>query len=151
VSALDGSDEMIALNRARIGQANVEYLKTDLFRWQPKQRYDVCFFSFWLSHVPQSLFAEFWEKLSGSLLPGGRVFFIDSAHGDRHQADRSVSARGAGETMSRTLADGREFQIIKRFYQPEALQLELSALGFQGKVQSTGEHFIYATVAPVER
>jgi SAM-dependent methyltransferase len=148
LSALDGSQEMIALNRQRVGAANVDYSQTDLFRWQPSERYDVCFFGFWLSHVPRDMFAEFWKKVSRSLLPGGRVFFIDSAPLDRYPPPAPSAEQEQRETMLRRLADGRQYTIVKRFYEPRELELELARLGFDANVQRTAEYFIYATAQP---
>lgn len=146
LTALDGSEEMIALNRERVGATNVDYFQTDLFQWQPSAQYDVCFFGFWLSHVPRELFAEFWEKISRSLLPGGRVFFLDSAPLDR--GPDSAPEPQERDTMSRRLADGRKYTIVKRFYEPAELERELLSLGFQAHVQKTADYFIHATARP---
>jgi SAM-dependent methyltransferase len=148
LTALDGSAEMIALNRERVQAANVDYAQVDLFLWQPVEQFDACFFSFWLSHVPEELFVEFWEKVSRSLRPGGRVFFIDSAPLDNYPSVGATVAQKDNETMLRRLADGREYQIVKRFYQPKELELELAALGFEASVKKTAEYFIYATAQP---
>ena len=148
LTALDGSAEMIALNRDRVHAANVDYAQVDLFQWQPTEQYDACFFSFWLSHVPQELFAKFWDKVLRSLRPGGRAFFIDSAPLDDYLSAGSTVAQDNNETMSRRLADGRAYQIVKRFYEPEELELQLAALGFEASVKKTAEYFIYAAAQP---
>src|SRR5690348_7215985 len=49
LTVLDASPEMLALNRARLGDAEVRYVEADLFTWEPDDRFDVVFFSFWLS------------------------------------------------------------------------------------------------------
>jgi hypothetical protein len=49
-----------------------------LFDWAPTERFDVVFFSFWLSHVPESKFQSFWNTARKALASGGRAFFIDS-------------------------------------------------------------------------
>src|SRR5439155_24913428 len=77
VTAVDAAPEMIALNRARVAGSNVQYVEADLFGWSPLERYDVVFFSAWLSHVPPQRFAEFWALAAGCLNERGRVFFID--------------------------------------------------------------------------
>jgi demethylmenaquinone methyltransferase/2-methoxy-6-polyprenyl-1,4-benzoquinol methylase len=83
--------------------------------------------------------------VAGALRPGGRVFFIDSARTDRSTAaDHRLPVDGEA-TMTRRLDDGREFQIVKRFYDPRALESELAAIGFDVQVASTGEFFIYGT------
>ena len=61
--ALDGSPEVIAINRARVAATNVEYALQDLFAWRPARRYDLIFMSFWLSHVPDERFDSFWSSV----------------------------------------------------------------------------------------
>jgi SAM-dependent methyltransferase len=148
LTAVDGSEEVLAINRARVRDARVRYVQADLFDWTPPARaggYDVCVFSFWLSHVPEQRFVEFWDLVRSALRPGGRVLFIDSARTDRSTAaDHQLP--GADEaTMTRRLDDGREFQIVKRFYDPRPLQPDLAALGFDVQVATTGEFFIHGT------
>lgn len=148
LSAIDGSAEMIALNRARIAADNVDYLQADLFQWQPSERYDVCFFGFWLSHVPRERFVEFWQKIEKALLPGGRVFFIDSASSDRHGAPTPGAVVEGEGIMRRTLSDGREYMIVKRYHEPKTLESELTAAGFHCEVSMTPHYFIYGTARP---
>ncbi|HST55196.1 MAG TPA: methyltransferase domain-containing protein [Solirubrobacteraceae bacterium] len=123
--------------------APVTYVEADLFAWEPRETYDVCFFSFWLSHVPEERFAAFWEQVKRALAPGGRVFFIDST---RHDLASAVDHKLPGEaedTMLRRLADGREFQIVKRFYEPARLQQRLADIGWTASVDVTSEFFVY--------
>ena len=49
--------------------------------------------------------------------------------------------------MTRRLDDGREFQIVKRFYDPDALERRLATLGWQASVAATGEFFIHGTAS----
>jgi demethylmenaquinone methyltransferase/2-methoxy-6-polyprenyl-1,4-benzoquinol methylase len=143
VTAVDGSPEMLELCRARVGEEGIEYVRADLFEWEPEQRYDVCFFSFWLSHVPEERFEAFWEKVRRALEPGGRVFFVDSSRHDLASAvDHKLSAP-EDPTMLRRLADGREYRIVKQFYEPERLQARLAGLDWSVEVETTREFFIY--------
>jgi len=68
---------MLALNQERIGRADVRYLQADLFAWTPPERYDVVFFSAWLSHVPPQSFEDFWALVAACVTDDGRVFLID--------------------------------------------------------------------------
>jgi demethylmenaquinone methyltransferase/2-methoxy-6-polyprenyl-1,4-benzoquinol methylase len=77
LTAVDLAPEMLALNAQRVGAADVRYLQVDLFAWTPAQRYDVVFFSAWLSHVPPQGFEAFWALVAACLNDGGRVFVID--------------------------------------------------------------------------
>lgn len=146
LTAVDGSAEVLAINRARVGHPAVRYVQADLFGWTPERAgFDACVFSFWLSHVPDERFAAFWEMVGRALRPGGRVLFIDSARTDRSTAaDHQLPGSGQS-TMTRRLDDGREFRIVKRFYEPGALESALASLGWACDVATTGEFFIYGT------
>ena len=50
--------------------------------------------------------------------------------------------------LRRDIQHGREFQIIKRFYDPPRLQSDLQALGWQAVVGRTAEFFIHGTATP---
>jgi ubiquinone/menaquinone biosynthesis C-methylase UbiE len=143
LTAIDGSPEMLELCRARMGDMRVSYIQADLFTWEPSQTYDVCFFSFWLSHVPEERFDAFWEKVARSLGPGGRVFFLDSSRHDLASAVDHKLPDADDPTMLRRLADGREYRIVKHFYEPQPLQRRLTDLGWKIEVHSTPTFFIY--------
>jgi demethylmenaquinone methyltransferase/2-methoxy-6-polyprenyl-1,4-benzoquinol methylase len=117
VVAVDANAETLALNTPA-----ADLVVADIFSWRPPHEFDVVFFSFWLSHVPEERFAEFWGLVRSALRPDGRVFLIDS--GPPENADD-------GELQVRQLADGREFTIVKRFWQPDELAERVAELGFQ--------------------
>ena len=104
VVAVDANAETLALNTA-----DAEHVVADVFDWRPEETFDVVFFSFWLSHVPEERFDEFWELVRAALAPGGRVFLVDSGAGDTAH----TGTDRAGEEETRSLADGREFRIVK--------------------------------------
>ena len=144
LTAVDAAPEMLARARERVGDAPVEYRQADLFDWRPQAcAYDVCFFGFWLSHVPERRFEAFWEMVASALRPGGRVFFIDSVRSERSTAADHQLPAAEEETMLRRLDDGREFRIVKRFFEPWELESRLARLGWRIRVEQTGEFFIY--------
>jgi demethylmenaquinone methyltransferase/2-methoxy-6-polyprenyl-1,4-benzoquinol methylase len=143
VTAVDGSPEMLELCRARVEGSNVEHAQADLFAWEPERVYDVCFFSFWLSHVPEERFEMFWEKVKRAVGAEGRVFFIDSSRHDLASAVDHKLSNPDDPTMLRRLADGSEYRIIKRFFEPEPLRQRLAGLGWDIEVHSTTSFFIY--------
>jgi demethylmenaquinone methyltransferase/2-methoxy-6-polyprenyl-1,4-benzoquinol methylase len=144
LTVVDGSPESLRRNRARLGAAAVRYIEGDLFAWRPERRFDVVFFSFWLSHVPDTRFRQFWQLVESCLAPGGRVFFIDSV---RQQASTSVdqSVPSSGDVMARTLNDGRSFRVFKIYYDPAALERRLVELGWRAHVWQTSRYFIVGT------
>jgi SAM-dependent methyltransferase len=130
VVAVDANAETLALNTPA-----AELVVADIFSWEPPQEFDIVFFSFWLSHVPEEQFAEFWSFVRSALRPDGRVFLIDSGPSE---------TAGDGELQVRRLADGREFTIVKRFWQPGELAERLAALGFDLDLALTGNGlFLY--------
>jgi 2-polyprenyl-3-methyl-5-hydroxy-6-metoxy-1,4-benzoquinol methylase len=139
VVALDANCEVLELNTARV-RGNVEYALVDLFEWQPAEQFDVCFFGFWLSHVPDDRFDAFWRAVRAALRPEGRVFLVDNVAGDPTHAWKRTD--GAIET--RSLADGREFEIVKRRWQPMELAERVRPLGFDLVLRaSRNGHFLY--------
>jgi ubiquinone/menaquinone biosynthesis C-methylase UbiE len=141
LTVVDASAETLELNRRRVGNPAVEYVHADVFEWQAPRTYDVCFFSFWLSHVPEARFAEFWRLVRAALAPGGRVFLVDSGRGD----GAHTSALNEGEELRR-LADGREFRIVKRYFEPRELERRLAEVGFAAEARTTANgSFLYAS------
>lgn len=143
VTALDASPEMIQINRAKLLSDKVEYQLTDLFAWQPQRHYDMVFFGFWLSHVPADRLSPFLDMVRRALKPGGRLFFVDSAKRDLTRSHTGTANLG-GELQRRVLKDGRQFDIVKIYYDPAELTETLRRQGFDIEVQSSGNFFIYA-------
>ena len=151
LTAIDASPEVLAINRARVAATNVEYIEADLFAWRPSQRYDMVFFSFWISHVPEERFAAFWETVAAALSPGGAAYLIDSAFDPSSTArDHSLPGRDAG-VVTRRLNDGREFRIVKVFWEPHALASRLETLGWSARLTRTTNYFVYGEAAPLGR
>ncbi len=147
LTAVDASPEVLELNKKRL-LADVTYLEADLFAWEPERTFDTVFFSFWLSHVPPERFAAFWDTVRRSLRPGGRVFFIDSRY--TPEATAKDHQLGLPENVSETrkLDDGRSFEIVKVFYEPEWLGAQLGASGWRAEVGQTETFFLYGVAEP---
>ena len=148
IGAVDASPEVLAINRSRVAAANVDYVEADVFSWRPAARYDAAFFSFWLSHVPEERFAAFWANVARVLAPGGAAYLIDSAFDPTSTAkDHVLPERDAG-IVTRRLNDGREFRIVKLFWEPRALAARLSALGWSATLAQTPSYFIHGDAHP---
>ncbi len=115
-------------------------MQADVFEWRPAMSFDLVFFSFWLSHVPEERFDEFWNLVRSALAPGGRVFLVDSGAGD--SAHTGTGQAESEET--RSLADGRTFRIVKRRWAPEELAARVRLLSFELDLRDTANgHFVY--------
>jgi ubiquinone/menaquinone biosynthesis C-methylase UbiE len=149
LTVVDASAETLALNRRRVGRDDVTYVVTDVFDWRPDQRYDVVFFSFWLSHVPRSRFSEFWSLVRDGLAPGGRAFLIDNRTDPKPASpvtDPYVFSYEP-DLHRRRLADGSEWRVVKVMYEPDELNELLEAEGWRPHIEGT-RWFIYGTAEP---
>jgi 2-polyprenyl-3-methyl-5-hydroxy-6-metoxy-1,4-benzoquinol methylase len=148
ITAVDAAPEVLELNRLRLRSPKVKYVQADLFAWRPDAQYDAVFFGFWLSHVPPQEFESFWRLAADSLRPGGRVFFVDSKYEPTSTArDHTLGSPGAGEVLRR-LKDGREYRIVKVFYQAEALRARLIQLGWKMQIDETPNYFLFGYGTP---
>lgn len=145
LTALDGSPEMLAINAARLCSPRVCYVQADVFQWKPAEKFDLVFFSFWLSHVPPERFAEFWELVGSCLVDGGRVFFIDSRHERTSTAVDHQLPEPNTTVLRRRLNDGRQFQIYKVFHDPAQLADRLLGLGWHFDLWQTDKFFLYGS------
>jgi len=143
LTVIDSSPESLELNRKRVGRPDVDYLVADLFTWQPLRTYDVVFFSFWLSHVPRPRFPGFWSLVRSCLAPRGRVFLIDN----RIEIPGPNVIRRDSDLELRRVHDGREFQVIEVFYEPEELQSLLGDEGWTASLDAT-RWFIFGEASP---
>ncbi len=143
ITAVDASPEVLKLNRERLQDDRVRYVRADLFEWRRDATYDVVFFGFWLSHVPPERFGAFWDLVRFALKPGGRVFFVDSLRTETWGEKKRVGRDPRGHTTVRKLKDGREFRIVKIFYDPEELSSRLREMGWKVRVLTTGNHVLY--------
>ena len=146
VTAVDASPEVIAINRARVASGNVRYVEADLFAYAPDARYDCVFMSFWLSHVPAARFDGFWSMVRAALAPGGFAYVVDSAHDPTSTAANHPTPDRTAGIVTRRLDDGREFRIVKVFWEPQSLARRLRAVGFEADMTGTDRYFIYGMV-----
>ena len=145
ITAVDSSAEAIGLNRKRVRSSSVTYEQANIFDWDPGEHFDTVFFAFWLSHVPPDRFDAFWELIDTCLRPGGRVFFVDNRWYSGYRWPRGETPLGdaAPWVAMRKLSDGRQFDIVKVFYEARELEGRLARLGWAGQVSETSNFFIW--------
>jgi SAM-dependent methyltransferase len=139
LTALDAAPEMLALNRQRVGDPAVRYECVDLFAWEPDAAYDLVFFAFWLSHVPPERLDAFLDAVARAVRSGGRVFLIDEPVSTPNKPPLPRDAT----RETRPLRDGREFTIVKVYYDPAELGTRLAARGFTQVTPVVGESFFF--------
>jgi SAM-dependent methyltransferase len=138
-TAVDGSPEMLSRAEALAAGHDARFIHADIFSWRPDRAYDVVFFGFWLSHVPEERFEAFWQLVADALTPGGRVFFVDDA---LRTPDELVYGESS-PLVRRRLHDGSEFTVVKVPYEPAALESRLRGLGWQITVRPASPPFFW--------
>jgi demethylmenaquinone methyltransferase/2-methoxy-6-polyprenyl-1,4-benzoquinol methylase len=145
VTAIDAAPEAVRIARDRVRAAHVTFEVADVFTWDPGTRFDVVFFSAWLSHVPLNRFERFWESLRGLLAEDGRVLFIDE-HVDEREKETYLADRD--EVVERRLRDGSVFHVIKNFVDPGELELRLRQSGWECVIRRDGNDWICGEARP---
>jgi demethylmenaquinone methyltransferase/2-methoxy-6-polyprenyl-1,4-benzoquinol methylase len=136
LTVLDGSSEMLDLNRARVGPAtNVVYEVVDLFAWRPRRTWDACVFGFWMCKVPDARVDGFLREVADALRPGGIACCIDKA----------AATEPESELEERTLNDGRRFTIVDHPRPPHRIAGLFRAAGIDVDVRTFGTRFCLAS------
>jgi demethylmenaquinone methyltransferase/2-methoxy-6-polyprenyl-1,4-benzoquinol methylase len=123
----------------------VHFEQADLFAWAPTRTYDGVFFGFFLSHVPRRELSRFFALVASALAPGGRFGFVDSLRDQCSTAHDHVLPEVDDEIMTRRLDDGREFQIVKNFFEPDELREVAATVGLELRASSTERYFLYGS------
>jgi SAM-dependent methyltransferase len=145
LTAVDAAPEAIEINRARAHGVPIRFVPADLLSWRPQERFDVVFFSFWLSHVPPNRFARFWAMVADALAPGGRVFLIDNARSDVAARVDPEDPGPDASSVVRHLSDGRRFRVWKVLFTPQELEAKTASLGWKLRARATGPFFQHAS------
>ena len=143
ITAVDASPEMIAINRARVASDHVSYVQDNLFTWHPTRTFDSVCFCFWLSHVPFERVDNFLSRVAMALQPGGKVFFVDSHRATSGTTVKNSLPEERVQVERRKLNDGREFHIVKNYYEPISLATRFASSGFDIAVRETETFFLY--------
>jgi demethylmenaquinone methyltransferase/2-methoxy-6-polyprenyl-1,4-benzoquinol methylase len=146
LTVVDSSADALALNARRNG-LDVEYIEADIFGWSAPRRYDVVFFSFWLSHVPRDRFADFWNLVATVLKRDGRAFLIDNRHDPSAARPDPYVLEHDADVQLRTLSDGSTHRVVKIFYEPAELEDLVRRRGWELSLSGT-THFIYGGGEP---
>ncbi len=140
LTAMDAAPETVAIARDRVRLPRVSFEVADVFSWDPGTQFNVIFFSAWLSHVPRSRIAQFWQLLRSWLAGNGRVLFVDEPVNVRA---KEAYIAGCDEVIERQLCDGSRFRVIKNFVDPEEMEVRLRRLGWDCTIRWDGDDLVY--------
>ncbi len=108
---------------------------------EPDREVDAVFTGFWLSHVSRDQLDGFLGLVRRWLKRGGTFAFIDSLFDP--QSSAADHPTPADDRSVRRLDDGREFTIVKVYYEPGELEEALERAGFdEVSVSNTGRFFL---------
>jgi SAM-dependent methyltransferase len=108
---------------------------------EPDRAVDAVFTGFWLSHVPRARLDAFLGIVRRWLAPGGIFAFIDSL--PDAQSSAADHPAPAADLSVRRLDDGREFTVVKVYYEPTEMEAALARAGFgAARVTTTGRFFL---------
>ncbi|MGZ6974562.1 MAG: class I SAM-dependent methyltransferase [Acidimicrobiia bacterium] len=124
VTAVDASSEMLERNQARLGSlaSNVRYEQADVFAARPGQSFDAVVLAFWITHVPADRLDSFLRTVAAALRPEGWIFFVDDREPSLAVDDVSAHIEGTSRVTVRRLNDGREYRVVKHFWEPAELE-----------------------------
>lgn len=116
----------------------------------PDRAVDAVFTGFWLSHVPRDQLDAFLGLVRRWLKSGGVFAFIDSRFDPQSSAVDHPTP--ADDRSVRRLDDGREFTIVKVYYEPDELERALTRAGFeQPDVTATSRFFLTGSAVAGDR
>jgi SAM-dependent methyltransferase len=142
LSMYDGASEPLDRARERLVAHRLRAHLHVRDAWaEPDRVVDAVFTGFWLSHVPRARLDAFLGIVRRWLKPGGIFAFIDSRPDPQSSAiDHPIPA---DDISVRRLDDGREFTVVKVYYEPAELEAALTSNGFDDpSVTTTGRFFL---------
>ena len=142
LSLYDGAAAPLELARERLVAHGLRAHLHVRDAWaEPDRVVDALFTGFWLSHVARDRLGAFLGIVRRWLKPGGTFAFIDSRFDP--QSSAADHPAPADDRSIRRLDDGREFTVVKVYYEPVELETALAHAGFESAdVTSTGRFFL---------
>ena len=117
VTALDASDEMLEIARAK-GDASgkVTYVRGDAYGIPDfGRRHDALLAGFWWSHVPLERLDAFLEAAGRAVAPGALMVFVDNRYVEGSSTPIARREAGGDTWQLRELADGSAHEVLKNF------------------------------------
>jgi len=145
ITLLDQSESVLDKCRKKISKLGIEnkvrIIRNDIFHYPfEEDGYESALVGFLISHFTDVELRSFLDSLKVLLRPGGKFTIIDSVWSEEIAAIRK---RKAG-MITRTLSDGREFDIYKRFFEKQDLHNIAREYGISLEIVYWGRIFFVA-------
>jgi len=146
ITLIDQSESMLAECRQKIEKLGIEnkteIIRGDLFGYAFKERkYDGALIGFLLSHLTDSGMERFFHILKRVLKIRGRFVIID----DVWSQEIAATGRPKAGRVKRTLSDGRQFEIFKRYFEKPDLNSLAERHDLKLEIVYWGRLFFLAT------
>ena len=145
VILVDQSPRMLAQARVKARSHGVEerccFLQADVLEctW-PRRAFDTVLCGFFLSHIDGPEEKRYVSRVRAALRPQGTLVVLDS----KWSTERAATKPKAG-VIRRTLNDGREFEIYKRYFDESDITDLGDKYGFRADIRYVGRPFIAFT------
>ena len=144
ITLVDQSKNMLAEGREKAREQGVEpitrFMQSDALEVTFEDRtFDSVLVGFFLSHVTDSQLDVFLHRLRNALKPDGRVIIMDSSW-TRYRRSRPKEG-----TTVRTLNDGRQFEIYKRYFERADFDRLSESCNMDFTVQYEGKLYLGVT------
>ena len=118
VIATDIAAEMIKEAKNKKYNSPVKFINCDIYDLPFKSAlFDLIIIGFWFSHEPKQNYSKFFEIIERPLKEDGQIWLIDNnppAEGTK--SDFLHTDQAGNNFKSRRLNDGREFSILKNYF-----------------------------------
>ena len=131
VVATDVSREMLAVARLRdLAEDKVTFIESDAYALDNVDGdFDLGVANFWLSHVPKSKLADFFDVFHARLGPGALVFMTDNHHVAAYGGEFRSYPDEEDTYKYRELDDGSTWEVIKNYYSEDDLRAMVEPRG----------------------
>jgi len=149
ITLLDQSGKMLAECKERTKRLGIiekcNFIHSDFFNSVLEmESFDSAVVGFFISHLTDERMESFFQKLNDILKSGARLLIIDSAWSELRQKYRQKE-----EIQKRTLKDGREFGVFKRYMSAKEIEEIVEQHGYESCDQFYGH--VFQAIAAVKK
>ncbi|UCC16016.1 MAG: class I SAM-dependent methyltransferase [Dehalococcoidales bacterium] len=131
ITLIDQSENVLAECNEKVNllgiKDKVEIIQDNVFEYDfPKKTYDSVLAGFFISHFKDSELKRFFHLINALLVSGGRLVIIDSNWNE----ETANSDRTKSGIISRTLSNGRKFEVYKRYFEQDDINKMSEKYGF---------------------